>query len=447
MNWQQQRRRIGWRLWWAAALPALLVLLVLTVGLVERHRQDVTAAWQQRAVASAQQLAAASEFALFADDGAALMQLVEGARARDAQQLGIALYGRDQRLRALVGQVRITPAMLGDVDIVTVGQADILVIAPVRQRIVGGDDWFYPGAGAQASSAASGPPLGHVVLRLDISGLQRDRQAFWGWALALALLALVLAGVLAQRIAASVPRPLAHISEVVGHIGRGELDARTDPARRGILDALAQGVDAMADAVASDQARLEQRVRVATEELRRQKEEAERQARVDLLTGLGTRRAFTEAAQAEVLRAHRYGEPLALLMFDLDHFKAINDTFGHAVGDAVLAGFGRDLAAGLREVDVMARLGGEEFVALLPRCDPASAEAAAERVRQLAEQRQLQQHGRTIRVTVSVGVALLHPHDADWEALLARADRALYEAKRHGRNRVVVAPPPTLSAD
>lgn len=441
MNPQRQNRRIGWRLWWAAALPAVLVLFVLTVGLVERHRRDVTAAWQQRAIASAQQLAAASEFALFADNRVVLERLVEGARARDAQLLGVALYGPDQRLRALSGQVRITPAMLGDFDVVTIGRTEILVVTPVRQRVVTGDDWFDPGGGGAAPGGA-GAPLGHVVLRLDLSTLQRDRHAFWAWALALALLALALAGVLAHRIAASVTRPLAHVSEVVGRIGRGDLAARTDPARRGILDALAQGVDAMADAVASHQARLEQRVQAATEELRRQKEEAERQARVDMLTGLGTRRAFTEAAQAEVLRAHRYGEPLALLMFDIDHFKAINDTHGHAVGDAVLAGFGRDLAAVLRGVDVMARLGGEEFVALLPRCDLESARVAAERVRQAAEQRHLQQHGRSIRFTVSVGVALLDPLDADWEVLLARADHALYEAKRRGRNRVVIASPP-----
>lgn len=445
MNWQQQRWRIGWRLWWAAALPALFSLLVLTIGLVERHRQDVTAAWQLRAVASAQQLAAASEFALFVNDDAALEQLVEGAQARDAQLLGIALYGRDHRLRALAGQVSITPAMLGDADIATVGQTDILVVTPVRQRVVAKDDWFYPGAAAAESLGAPSPPLGHVVLRLDLSGLQRDRQAFWGWALALALLALALAGVLAHRIAASVTRPLIHISEVVGRIGRGELDARTEPEQRGVLDALAQGVDAMAGAVASDQARLEQRVRVATEELRHQKEEAERQARVDLLTGLGTRRAFIEAAQAEVLRAHRYDEPLALLMFDLDHFKTINDTFGHAAGDAVLATFGHDMAAGVREIDVTARLGGEEFVALLPRCDLASAQAAAERVRHLTEQRQLQQQQRSIRVTVSVGLAMLHPQDNDWEALLARADQALYEAKRNGRNQVVIAQPPAAA--
>ncbi|MEW6693926.1 MAG: diguanylate cyclase [Pseudomonadota bacterium] len=439
MNLAQQNRRIAWRLWWAAALPALLVLLVLALGLVERHRRDVTAAWQQRAVASAHQLAASSAFALFADNREAMERLVEATRASDAQLLGVALYGPDQRLRGLSGLVRITPAMLTDHDLVTVGADDIVVVAPVRQHMVTGDDWFGP---VGEAAVAAGAPLGHVVLRLDLSGLQRDRRAFWGWALALAVLALAVAAVLAYRIAASVTQPLAHISDVVLRIGQGDLTARAQPRRRGILEPLGEGVNAMADAVASHQAQLEQRVQDATQELRRQKDEAERLARVDLLTGLATRRAFTEQAQAEVLRAHRYGEPLALIMFDLDHFKAINDSHGHAVGDMVLAGFGRVLAAELRQVDAIARLGGEEFVALMPRCDVAAARQAAERVRAVAEQQRLQHHGHSVVLTVSAGVALLDPRDAGWETLLARADAALYEAKRGGRNRVVVALPP-----
>lgn len=435
---RRQQRRIAWRLWWAAALPALLVVLVLGTSLIDRYLHDVSQAWRQRAVATAQQLVAAAEFALFADNRAALQRLASGVRERDPQVLGVALLGADQRLRALAGEVPLPERALEQGDQVSVESNAIRVVAVVHPRIAAGDDWF-DAEGAILARPSEVAPLGYVVVRLDTGALQRQRRAFWGWLVLWGLAALVLAGALAYRIAASVTHPLAHISEVVARIGRGEKMVRTVPSQRRVLAELGQGIDAMAETVEQSQQRLEQRVREATDALRAQKEQAERMARIDSLTGLATRRAFVEAAHAEVLRAHRFGEPLGLLMFDLDHFKAINDTYGHAVGDAVLAQFGHDLVTTLRGVDMIARLGGEEFVALLPRCGLDEAHAAAERVRAAVEQRQLKHHGHTVRYTVSVGVATLSAQDTDWEALLARADQALYAAKRQGRNQVAVA--------
>ena len=155
------------------------------------------------------------------------------------------------------------------------------------------------------------------------------------------------------------------------------------------------------------------------------------EAKVDNLTGLLNRRGFAERAEAELARARRDGTRLGVVSFDLDHFKAINDEFGHDVGDRVLVEAAELFRSELRESDVLARMGGEEFVALLPGDAVAEAEAMAERVRAALVATAA---SSTPAVTVSAGVtAAIAPEDL--EDLLRSADRALYRAKFEGRNR------------
>jgi diguanylate cyclase (GGDEF)-like protein/PAS domain S-box-containing protein len=165
----------------------------------------------------------------------------------------------------------------------------------------------------------------------------------------------------------------------------------------------------------------------------------ERMALTDALTGLASRRHFLAEAERELSRARR-GHALSLLMIDVDHFKSINDTHGHAAGDRVLVELGRTLHAVLREADLAGRLGGEEFGVLLPDADATLALAVAERARSaLAAAKVPLDPGGTLGFTSSVGVATLEPGDGDAATLIARADAALYAAKRAGRNCVQVA--------
>lgn len=167
----------------------------------------------------------------------------------------------------------------------------------------------------------------------------------------------------------------------------------------------------------------------------------------DPLTGISNRKAFRDEAGRQLGKAKH---PVALLMFDLDHFKAVNDTYGHAAGDRVLITFSERVRACLRAGDGFGRLGGEEFAALIVGCGRADIAAIAERVRQATCQPIVLDDGRLLRVTASIGVALSDPNGAPFhlDAMLQVADAMLYQAKDAGRDRVeiAVAPPSHSSA-
>ncbi|MEA2348168.1 MAG: hypothetical protein QOG62_1955 [Thermoleophilaceae bacterium] len=161
------------------------------------------------------------------------------------------------------------------------------------------------------------------------------------------------------------------------------------------------------------------------------------QAITDPLTGLFNRRRFGELLANETARAKRLGHPLGLIMLDVDSFKEANDTHGHQTGDAVLEAAASLLAKEVREIDVVARFGGDEFVAILPETDLNGATVLAERIRaKVADLKVKAPDGSTLTVTASLGVASLPDSAHDGETLLAAADLALYEAKRAGKNRV-----------
>ena len=169
---------------------------------------------------------------------------------------------------------------------------------------------------------------------------------------------------------------------------------------------------------------------------RAEKRRAEFLSKHDLLTGLGNRRKLNEILSVEINRLRRYGGSLCLSIADLDHFKKINDGHGHAIGDEVLAEFGELLCMQMRPTDTAARIGGEEFVVLMPHTKIREAMGTAERLRTAMVEHRFGSLAN--RVTVSIGVAELRPGE-DGDSLLRRADRALYSAKRAGRNQVVAA--------
>lgn len=160
----------------------------------------------------------------------------------------------------------------------------------------------------------------------------------------------------------------------------------------------------------------------------------------DPLTGLPNRRFMIQQLESELARADRHGDGFALIMLDLDHFKAINDAWGHIVGDAALVETANLLRSNLRGHDVCARWGGEEFLILLPCSDLEQAQTVAEKLRARVAGHRLRHAGGEVGVTLSLGIAVRQPGMTTDDCIQA-ADDALYEAKRGGRNRWVAAQP------
>ena len=178
----------------------------------------------------------------------------------------------------------------------------------------------------------------------------------------------------------------------------------------------------------------------ALEEVQRSNQKLERLAATDPLTGAGNRRQFIEHIGAEIARAKRSGVPLSLLSLDLDHFKEINDSRGHVVGDEVLCEFVRKCLEAIRPYDSVARVGGEEFMVLLPGATIDTACAVGERLRSAIQGNAFEVGSRpSIYVTISIGVSELGRDGDTLDELLSVADQRLYRAKHEGRNRLIAA--------
>src|SRR3989344_2338980 len=185
--------------------------------------------------------------------------------------------------------------------------------------------------------------------------------------------------------------------------------------------------------------------RAVEEERARAERQLDQQATADALTGLANRRRFFDVSMGLLAQCRRYGPPATVALMDLDHFKQVNDRHGHAMGDAVLKAFSGVLLEVLRESDLAARVGGEEFAVLLPSTTAEEAQIPLERIRQLLSARVVELEGQQVSVSVSIGVCEWREELDSPDASLAQADQALYAAKDGGRNRLCVAPPGVVS--
>ncbi|BAL95277.1 diguanylate cyclase [Rubrivivax gelatinosus IL144] len=276
------------------------------------------------------------------------------------------------------------------------------------------------------------------VATAPISAL-RDRLFIVG------LVASLLVAALAYVLAVRLSRPLEQLAAAVVAVREGRSSAAF-PQRCGSpeLEAMTESVRAMTESLLDREARLEQAnaqleqtVDDRTRQLSAANAELARLASQDALTGLANRRAFEQRAADEEARARRTGRGIGLLMLDVDLFKSVNDRFGHSVGDRVLQEISRLLEASIRETDLAARLGGEEFAVLLPElAGPAEAALVAEKIRLAVQGHGFAEAGH---VTLSIGVAWADGHATPVVVALQRADEALYAAKRRGRNCCVSA--------
>lgn len=172
------------------------------------------------------------------------------------------------------------------------------------------------------------------------------------------------------------------------------------------------------------------------EELKNINSQLEKLVRTDSLTGVNNRREILALGEKEWQRCHRYHRYFSVLVIDIDHFKHINDTFGHVLGDKTLITIAGAIKNCLRQVDSFGRFGGEEFVAILPETNLEDAGTLARRICQVINQLNIEIDRQKVRVTASIGVATFSPQDNNLETVIERADRAMFAAKNQGRNRV-----------
>lgn len=371
------------RLLAGAVLPALLMVVLIGMVFLNHYQFDMERSFLERGKAIARQLGAAAEYALFSGSRETLTMLAEGARQGDPAIVAVSVLDRHGRTLVHSGApLPLRPLPLLPTLQVANGGEFMAIQMPIQQAIlpIASEETDWSGA----EHALQPDVTGYLVVEISRAELTARMREMLQITLAIMLGGLLLAGWLSLRIASGV---------------LASLDA-------------------------------------ASQALHRQKEAAEALARTDPLTGLANRRAFDEAARLEVQRALRYGTPLALVLADLDHFKSINDGFGHHSGDEVLRQCARILSATVRHVDVVGRWGGEEFVILMPDTGLEEAVQAAERFRQAIAGTPVPLGERSCQCTASFGVAALQRGMPDLDDLLSRADAALYRAKERGRNRV-----------
>ncbi len=239
----------------------------------------------------------------------------------------------------------------------------------------------------------------------------------------------------------------AHVKDIQSTVESAQESSELKEQIQGRLDAIRKHLDQYRETEGSRQQQLEDQLEHLNsrvhgmenegEKLRRRLEEKHEQAVRDPLTGLHNRLAYDERVMQEFARWKRYGQSMVLMMIDVDHFKSVNDTYGHKAGDKALVLISDQLRNHLRESDFLARFGGEEFVVLMPETDIESAVIAAEKLRAAVEKCQFHYQNAQVSITVSAGLAQLRKDDSS-ESLFKRADAAMYRAKEAGRNQCLV---------
>jgi diguanylate cyclase (GGDEF)-like protein len=428
----------------ASALVVLIVVLVTCVGTTSSVRETRRAMFLKELVRIstwANFLAVANADELARGDKPALQELVRSL-VDSGRVVYIAIAGPDgQIITSAEGPISLLARhqqSSGRLKIDDVGQPKLY--APTNGEVAYADicaPIYYSRLDPRAGNATT--LQGYLRFGVNVSDTAQSlalisRKYFENGAVLLLLL-IPLCLVLTQRVLS----PVSELARAARAIASGSMDARAQVDSRDEIGELAQMFNEMAQRVTESRlelielnAELEERVRQRTTEL------AELASR-DPLTGLYNRRHFGEVITREFAAAERYGDDLTCLMFDVDHFKAINDQYGHRTGDNILMALASAIAGELRGADVAARFGGDEFVLVLPQTESVSAANLADRISQRFENEVHRLHPG-ITPTLSIGAASLRTTRArSSESLIHEADLALYAAKQGGRNRLMEA--------
>jgi diguanylate cyclase (GGDEF)-like protein len=274
-----------------------------------------------------------------------------------------------------------------------------------------------------------------IVAERDRAGVYQAWVRFRNLFLALVGGLTLVVGMIGWMMGRSIVTPLQRLSKAAGRIAAGDLAVQLPVARRDEIGHLTRVFNQMADKLHHSH----EEIKSASLVLRQQNRQLEKLSITDSLTGLYNRNKLNEILAEQLKRFKRSQRPFAVLLLDIDHFKALNDTHGHLAGDQVLASVARTIAESIRSVDYAARYGGEEFLVVLPETTTSTARELAERICLRVRETPCQYQDQSLTVTLSIGVAGIRGSDDTADGIIARADHMLYEAKGAGRNRVCCA--------
>lgn len=407
---------------------SLLLALLVGVSLVRGERMTETAI-AERGLAIVSFLAPAAEYGVISGNSQ-ILDSVLGALRTQRDVVAAVLYDREGAVIAQRGEPKVLDLaqVLGAAQAVRLQQGEGRkgFAAPVLSvpLVVNELDIATP------VEDKTPEPVGWVYVEIDTSGHESAWRATQAATIALAFVTLLMTAVLAGRLARSVGEPVARLVDAVRRMAGGELEVQvTDQASSEELRELQQGFNSMARSIANAHKTLQDRIDEATARLAHQ-------ALHDPLTALPNRRAFERVLEETVAASRRAGDCGALCFIDLDHFKAVNDTAGHAAGDALLRTVADLIRKRLRAEDFVCRIGGDEFALILRGCSASDARRIAEAVCEAVAGLRFMWEGHEFRIGASIGFAAIDAQVVSVADVLRKADHACYVVKRAGRGRV-----------
>ena len=415
-------------------LPAMLLVGVTATLFLVRGNQAADDALSERALAIARFLAPAAEYGVITGNRNALLNLAQAVlEQRDVT--AVSIHDQDGETLVASGFARLGfeswPMQLPDHTALMAREHDRLAVAaPVRLAPFPVDDFQHSRPDTPDPDVDA--TIGWVWVELDTRGLYAHKRELLLTTLALVFIGLSLTTLLALRLARSVVQPVSRLVDAVERVSRGDLRVRLgESAASDELRALERGFDDMSRSIAEAHETLQARVDEATAQLAHQ-------ATHDPLTSLPNRRAFEQALEKAVAASRRAQDHGALCFIDLDRFKVVNDTCGHAAGDQLLREIASLLRERVREQDLICRIGGDEFALILRACKTDEAVTVAGHLREAIAEFEFRHDGHLFSVGASVGLVPLDGEIDSASDVLIAADMACYTAKTSGRNQIVV---------
>ena len=422
---------IRWRVFLLSILPVFVTSSALLVYLTVGKMHDLEASLADRGATLVRHLAPATEYGVISGDPAILAPLVAAASS-DPDIRGVAVFNSSGQILMKAGQTdwQKIPLIVEVHENRRLDREDsLLFLAPIKRTEVAVDDL---GMKAASDTLPSRHVAGWVGVEISRQGLLESQRQVVLQSVLILLAGLAVSALLAWRLGRSVSRPILALARSVERIGEGHLTERVALANSsdefGILQ---QGINHMASSLQAAHEQMQERIDQATARLIYQ-------ANHDALTGLINRNEFEHRLAQAINSSQLHNRTHALCYMDLDQFKVINDTCGHAAGDELLRQIALMLKGQLRERDTLARLGGDEFALLLENCDLEHARRVAESCRNQVRQFRFKWENHLFNVGVSIGVVMIEQNSGAMTDLLSAADAACYVAKDRGRNQLHV---------